>query len=70
MPALAAYLVLPGTIEIVLVAEAGAKVEPKLRERDIRGSSCHFQGAEPSGPEHELEQVYALPAHRHLKDTM
>jgi len=39
MPALEAYLVLPWTIEIVLVAEAGTNTEAKLGERD-RCATC------------------------------
>jgi hypothetical protein len=51
MPALEAYLVLPWTIEIVLVAEAGTNTEAKLGERDIRTPSrqilnCRISGAE------------------------
>lgn len=64
MPALEAYLVLPWTIEVVLITEAGSLAEPKLREWNIWGSGRQLQGAEPSGPEHELKQVDALPAHR------
>jgi hypothetical protein len=70
MTSLKTNLVLPWAIEVVLIAEAGAQAEPKLGERDIRRPGRQFQGAEPSCPKYELEQVNALPAHRHLDDTM
>lgn len=69
MPALETHLMLPWIIEVVLVAEASAHAQAKLGERDIRGSSRQLQRAEPSGPEHELEQMDALPAHHDLADT-
>lgn len=46
MPALEAYLVLPWTIEVVLITEAGSLAEPKLREWNIWGSGRQLQGAE------------------------
>jgi hypothetical protein len=55
MPALKAHLMLLWTIEIVLVAEAGAQAEPKLRERDIWRPVRQLQGAEPLCPKRELE---------------
>jgi hypothetical protein len=42
MPALEAYLVLPGTIEIVLVAETGSLAEAKLGECNIRRPGCQL----------------------------
>ena len=70
MPALKAHLVLPWDVEIVLLVEAGALTEAKLREWNIWRTGCQFQRAEPPGPERELEQVNALPAHRYLDYTM
>jgi hypothetical protein len=70
MPALKAYLVLPWNVEIVLVAEAGSLAEAKLGERYIRRPGRQLQRAGPPGPEHELEQMDALPAHHDLDDTM
>ena len=61
---------LPWTVEIVLVAEARARAEAQLGERDIWRPGRQLQRAEPSGPEHELEQVDALPAHHDLDDTV
>jgi hypothetical protein len=61
---------LPWSIEIVPVANAGAQAKPKLRERNIRCPGGQFPRPKPSGPERKLERVDALPAHRHLKNTV
>jgi hypothetical protein len=70
MPALEAHLVIPGTIEVVLIAETGSLAEAKLGECNIRRPGCQLKGAEAPSPERELEQVNALPAHRYLNDAV
>jgi hypothetical protein len=70
MPALKAHVMLPWTIEIVVVAEASSLAEAKLGEWDIRRPSRQLPRAESSGPERDLEQMDALPAHCDPGDTV
>jgi hypothetical protein len=42
MPALEVYLVLPGIIEVVLIAETGSLAEAKLGECNIRRLGCQL----------------------------